>query len=269
MEMLLITEATKEKGKVTIITNLQKITMNIHDKMEQWEQLDYLETKNKKIWRNLEYHIRKHKGEILLGPPRDTSDIKILEELEKTISKRGDQNEKKLKKKVIPIEYRIEGAEIRRLTQKTTYELILQEKNLKPGGEQTQKRIEDICKEHKRKTENRIISKDIWTGIKNKRIPFKVKDFIWKLIHNRHKVGDWFKKIPNWQDKAICECGEIETMNHILIECEKNKSRDIWQEAEKIWKENNKDFKWIRPNIEVIRGLGAIQLKEQNRIALE
>jgi len=267
MEMLLITEATKEKGKVTIITNLQKITMNIHDKMEQWEQLDYLETKNKKIWRNLEYHIRKHEGEILLGPPRDTSDIKILEELEKTISKRGDQNKKKLKKEVIPIEYRIEGAEIRKLTQKTTYELILQEKNLKPGGEQTQKRIEDTCKEHKRKTKNKITSKDIWTGIKNKRIPFKVKDFIWKLIHNCHKVGDWFKKIPNWQDKATCEYGEIETMNYILVECEKNKS--IWQEAEKIWKENNKDFKWIRPNVEVIRELGAIQLKEQNRIAPE
>jgi len=42
------------------------------------EQLDYLETKNKEIWRNLEYHIRKHEGEILLGPPRDTNDIKIL-----------------------------------------------------------------------------------------------------------------------------------------------------------------------------------------------
>jgi len=38
----------KEKGKITIISNLQKINMDIHDKMEQWEQLDYLETKTKK-----------------------------------------------------------------------------------------------------------------------------------------------------------------------------------------------------------------------------
>jgi len=47
IEILLITEATKEKEKVTIISNLQKTNMDIHDKMEQWEQLDYLETKNK------------------------------------------------------------------------------------------------------------------------------------------------------------------------------------------------------------------------------
>jgi len=49
IEILLMTEATKEKGKVTIISNLQKTNMDIHDKMEQWEQLDYLETKNKEI----------------------------------------------------------------------------------------------------------------------------------------------------------------------------------------------------------------------------
>jgi len=42
IEILLITEATKEKEKVTIISNLQKTNMDIHNKMEQWEQLDYV-----------------------------------------------------------------------------------------------------------------------------------------------------------------------------------------------------------------------------------
>ena len=266
-EILLITEAIKEKGKITIITNLQKVTMDIHDKIEQQEQLDYLETKNKKIWRNLEYHIRKHEGEILLGPLRDVLDIKILEELEQTTSKREDQREKKLEIEEIPIEYKIEGAKIRQLTQKTAYKLILQEKNLKPEGKLTQKRIEDTCEEHKRKTRNRITSKDIWEGIKNKKILFRMKDFIWKLIHNHHKVGNWFKRIPNWQDKAICECGKVETMDHILIECRLNKSKDIWQEAEKIWKENNRDFKWTEPSVNILRGLGAIKLKERDKIA--
>ena len=35
MKILLITEAIKEKEEITIITNLQIITMNIHDKIEQ------------------------------------------------------------------------------------------------------------------------------------------------------------------------------------------------------------------------------------------
>ena len=61
------------------------------------QQLDYLEMKNKELWRNLEYQIRKHKGKILLGLPRDALDIKILEELELTLSKTEDQSEKELK----------------------------------------------------------------------------------------------------------------------------------------------------------------------------
>jgi len=97
IEIILITEAIKEKGK---------ITMDIHDKMEQWEQLDYLETKKKDIWRNLEYHIRKHKGKILLGPPRNASDIKTLEELELTLNKNEGQGEKKLKIKETTVENR-------------------------------------------------------------------------------------------------------------------------------------------------------------------
>ena len=97
-----------------------------------------------------------------------------------------------------------------------------------------QERIRETCEEYKRKTGNQITNRDIWNGLKNKKIPFKVKDFIWKLIHNCHKVGNWFKKIPNWQDKAICECGEIETIDHILTECKLNKSEDIWQEAKKM-----------------------------------
>jgi len=53
--------------------------------------------KNKELWRNLEYQIRKHKGKILLGLPKDALDIKILEELELTLSKTEDQSEKELK----------------------------------------------------------------------------------------------------------------------------------------------------------------------------
>jgi len=125
-----------------------------------------------------------------------------------------------------------------------------------------EERIRETCKEHKRKTENWITNKDIWNGLKNKKIPFKIKDFIWKLIHNHHKVGNWFRRIPNWQDKAICEYKEIETIGYILTECKLNKSKDIWQKVEEIWKKNDKNFQWIKPNVKILRGLGAIKLSQ-------
>ena len=96
-----------------------------------------------------------------------------------------------------------------------------------------------------------------------------MKDFIWKLIHNHHKVGNWFKRISNWQDKAICECRETETIDHILTECKLNRSEDIWQEAKETWKKNNRNFQWIKPNVKILRGLGAIKLREQEKPAPE
>jgi len=41
-----------------------------------------------------------------------------------------------------------------------------------------QERIRETCEEYKRKTGNQITNRDIWNGLKNKKIPFKVKDFI-------------------------------------------------------------------------------------------
>jgi len=49
--------------------------------MKKWKQLDYLETNNKDLWKNIEYSIKQHKGEILLELPRDKTDIKELKDI--------------------------------------------------------------------------------------------------------------------------------------------------------------------------------------------
>jgi len=36
-----------------------------------------------------------------------------------------------------------------------------------------------------------------------------------------------------------------------------------------MWKKNNKNFQWIKPNVKILRGLGAIKLKEKEKLAPE
>ena len=50
---------------------------------------------------------------------------KFLKNQKKPSKKEEGQSEKELKVEEIPTKYKIEGAEIRQLTQKTSYELIL------------------------------------------------------------------------------------------------------------------------------------------------
>ena len=46
-------------------------------------------------------------------------------------------------------------------------------------------------------------------------------------------------------------------------------SLTIWQEAEEMWKKNNRNFQWIKPNVKILRGLGAIKLREKEKLAPE
>ena len=36
-----------------------------------------------------------------------------------------------------------------------------------------------------------------------------------------------------------------------------------------MWEKNNKNFQWIKPNVKILRGLGAIKLREKEKLAPE
>ena len=54
-------------------------------------------------------------------------------------------------------------------------------------------------------------------------------------------------------------------MDHIIIECLLNQGHAIWDYMESEWKQTFPKTKWIQPTIELIRGLGSIQLREKPR----
>ena len=65
---------------------------------------------------------------------------------------------------------------------------------------------------------------------KNRRdISTNVRTFLWKLIHNAHKCGNYWMKIPNYEDRGMCQsCNTIESMQHIIFNCEANKCDSTW-----------------------------------------
>ena len=38
----------------------------------------------------------------------------------------------------------------------------------------------------------------IWKSIHNKDLLRPLKAFLWKALHNTHKVGNYWENIPNW-----------------------------------------------------------------------
>jgi ribonuclease HI len=145
------------------------------------------------------------------------------------------------------------------LTQKKAYSLVLKNRKIKPGKDNTRQNIKKAQEAHHNKTGRSPSELEIWTTMNKDPIPMKFRDFIWKLTHNRHKVGPWFTHIPGWEEKATCECGELETMNHILFICQLNKQESMWDAAERFWYKTG-TIDWVKPSIDLIKALGAIKL---------
>ena len=163
-----------------------------------------------------------------------------------------------LNKEEIPEPFKLEGSKLTELTQKKAYKMILRYHSRQPGNDQTKSKIEKTKKELLQKTGICMTTSNIWINNRKEIIPPKINDFLWKLCHNRHKVDTWFLKIKGWENRAHCKCGKLETMNHIIMECKLNKGPTIW-------KQSFLKTQWLQLTIELIRGLGSIQLRKSPR----
>jgi len=164
----------------------------------------------------------------------------------------------------VPGPFKLEDSELTEITQKKAYKMILRHRNRQPGNDPTKRKMEKT-KNVLQKTGVCITVNDIWTNNEKGIIPPKISDFLWKLNHNRHKVGTWFLKIRGWENRAHCKCRKLETMDHIIMECPLNKGHEIWEYMESEWKQTFPKTQWLPPTIELIRGLGSIQLRERPR----
>jgi ribonuclease HI len=81
----------------------------------------------------------------------------------------------------------------------------------------------------------------IWKSLKIKEISKRVREFLWKSIHNAFKIGRFWDNIPNYENRGICAHCEIEeSMEHIITECDAPGRETIWNLASELWKKRSK-----------------------------
>ncbi|KAG2337919.1 hypothetical protein BDR05DRAFT_978344 [Suillus weaverae] len=81
----------------------------------------------------------------------------------------------------------------------------------------------------------------IWNSIRNRDIPKSIRGFLWKSIHNAYKIGNFWEKIPNYENR------ESENMEHILLDCDKsNTSRIIWAATKDLWLKRESSWPHIK-----------------------
>jgi hypothetical protein len=99
----------------------------------------------------------------------------------------------------------------------------------------------------------------------NKRdIPTNIHNFLWKAIHNGHKIGEYWKKIQNYEHRGVCpKCKKTEDLNHILFKCTHNQNQTIWGIIREVC--TRKKIEWpSNMNISHIMATPLWSLKDKN-----
>jgi len=153
-----------------------------------------------------------------------------------------------------PTHLTVNGAKLSKMTQSLAYKGILEKK--KPPKRRATEIMLDKTRYAVEEMTGEIPSDNqIWMSIKNPNIPRNIKGFIWRCLHDAHKVGHFWTRMQKAElcTRGECQhCGKIEDMEHILTDCQVSAHELIWTLAERTWATTGQI--WKKPTMGNIMG---------------
>ncbi|KAF6742180.1 hypothetical protein DFP72DRAFT_1054279 [Ephemerocybe angulata] len=106
----------------------------------------------------------------------------------------------------------------------------------------------------------------IWASIaKGTTFTKKVKAFIWKSVHDGHKIGTYWAHIDSdpltaRMPCAICQA-PVESLTHILFECRASGQEAAWEVFNEIWERTGRPKPYI--SVGTVLGIGLVSIKDE------
>ncbi|KAJ7605710.1 hypothetical protein DFH06DRAFT_1150446 [Mycena polygramma] len=207
----------------------------LNKNLGKWEDRGWVDVPNKMPIQALAMSLRKRQADTIFVKLRSSGaslPYRMASQLSKEGAENGTPRTLDMSTTVGP---HLQGAKLATLTQALAYKAIKQLR-LTPSRKTTEaniKLVQDAGLLQRGKTPT-IAS--IWKSVRHKDLSRQIKTFLWKSIHGAHRVGKFWTNIPGYEDRATCDsCGELETIEHILLECEAPGQAEIWKLAGEFW----------------------------------
>ncbi|KAH9851469.1 RnaseH-domain-containing protein [Lenzites betulinus] len=156
----------------------------------------------------------------------------------------------------------IEGVRLTTLTQKFAYRCIVRGgvKDPRVRSENNVRMIQTALEED---FALRTTTGKIWTNVWGKNMSVKISCFFWKTMHDAYRVGSFWSNIRGFEQRALCpHCQVVETMGHILLDCEAPGRQLLWSLAEKILRKAAVTLP--TPTLGMILGIPSLESPESN-----
>ncbi|KAJ7218405.1 hypothetical protein GGX14DRAFT_356916 [Mycena pura] len=102
----------------------------------------------------------------------------------------------------------------------------------------------------------------IWHTVNNLDFSRPVREFLWKSLHDAHRIGSYWKHIPECGDREYCEtCGVPEDLAHVLLECTAPGQKEVWVATEELWRK--KASHWPALSLGSLLGCGLARFPQE------
>ncbi|CAK5281301.1 unnamed protein product [Mycena citricolor] len=256
---------TTRKADVRIVIEDDTALQEISQKLSQWEDAGWFGTPNVKVLRPLTAEIRGRTGRTTFGPPERYSPEESLLSQVADAAKQAHWTATPPLPRLLATtrpDLLAEGVKLASLTQKTAYATIRAQREMvtRPA---TQRNLEEVAREHTRDAQASPTVEQIWASIRSRDFSRQIRNFLWKAMHEAHRVGTFWKHIPECSDREICTpCGTTEDLHHILLDCECAGQKHVWKLAEKLWSATG--LSWDTPSFGRLLGEGLTKIKLRN-----
>ncbi|EJD32435.1 hypothetical protein AURDEDRAFT_77673, partial [Auricularia subglabra TFB-10046 SS5] len=102
---------------------------------------------------------------------------------------------------------------------------------------------------------------DVWKSIRTKDFYKPTREFMWRTLHSTQKIGNFWHRIPHREGLAECPpCETLESMDHILLECDAPGQNAIWRETRLLWSRTG--LEWPALNLGLILGCALVEIRD-------
>jgi ribonuclease HI len=261
-------KSTPPFAPLHIISNSKYIINCFTKKFSGWEEHGWIGIPNKDIIKSIISHLRARGAISTFTMATEQAGLEGANTLASDGSNKVSYDTLDLKPDP---KFNLTGAQLSTMSQALAYQGIQE-------GTQSSTRFStainlDITRHAvKRITEHLPNDAAIWLSMRSKDITRTIRVFLWKVMHNAHRCGDYWLKIPDFEHRDKCPVCDIEdSMAHILTGCNAPGQKEIWLLAKGLWLTKHN----VWPNVDnlgVITGCGLAQfqnIKGQRKLGAE
>ena len=261
--IIIAAEAVPQSWPLKIHSDSRYAIDGLTKHLRTWEDNGWINVKNANIFKKAAYVLKRRTAPTSFQWVKGHSGNEGNEESDGLAKEGANKIEPDEVDLSIPKDFDLQGAKLSAITQVVAYRGILEQRRpyARPSTSENLQKARTAVIEYTQQTET---DGTLWRGLQKSSIKIKIRQFLYKAMHETQKIGHFWTHIPGYEERQYCPtCRATETMEHILTTCATPARRIIWNLAEEIWPQENP--RWPEISIGIVLGCGGItSIKPQN-----